>query len=116
MEPLAGKTHIPCPYCATTITIPDNLRTIDSPLIPPPSRKTTPYFIPPPPREGDDITDVLNQVKPLANGAMKAYGFWFMLRTLWRRFVPACAVIMVILCFLVCGASILIIFLSQRGG
>lgn len=98
------------------VTIPDDLRTKDSPLIPPPSRKTTPYFVPPPPREGDDITDVLNQVKPFAKGAMKAYGFWYMLRTLWRRVVPACAFIMVILCFLVCGASILIIFLTQRGG
>jgi hypothetical protein len=115
VEPLAGKTHIPCPYCATTVTIPDNLRTKDSPVIPPPSRKTTPYFIPPPSREGDDITDVLNQVKPLAAGALSAYGLWAMLRMLWRRVVPACAVILMILCLLVCGVSVILIFVSQRG-
>lgn len=114
MEPLAGKTRISCPYCDTTVTIPDELKT-RSTNAPPPSNNKTPYFIPPPPREGDDITDVLNQVKPLASGAMKAYGIWAMIRMLWRRVVPACVVLVMILCILVCAASILIIFLAQRG-
>lgn len=114
MEPLAGKTNIPCPYCDTTVTIPEGMRTRTI-EVPPPAKTKSPAFIPPPPREGDDITDVLSQVEPLAKGAMKAYGFWFMLRTLWRRILPACAVILMLLCLLACGASILIIYLSQRG-
>jgi len=114
VEPLAGKTRNPCPYCDTTVTIPEELRTRTT-EVPPPAKTKFPTFTPPPPREGDDITDVLNQVKPLASGAMKAYGIWAMIRMLWRRVVPACAVILMLLCLLICAASILIIFLSQRG-
>jgi hypothetical protein len=96
------------------VNIPEHLQIKETPSGVP-GKTTTPYFTPPPPRDGDDITDVLNQVKPLAAGAMRAYGFWAVLRMLWRRVVPACAVILMILCLLVCGASVLLIFLSQRG-
>jgi hypothetical protein len=115
VEPVPGKIQIPCPYCATTVTIPDQLRIKAVTHSVSPGKTTTPYFVPPPPREGDDITDVLNQVKPLAAGAVTAYGIWAMLRTLWRRVVPACAVILMILCLIVCVLSVLIIFVSQRG-
>jgi DNA-directed RNA polymerase subunit RPC12/RpoP len=114
VEPLSGKIRLACPYCGSSVNIPENLQIKEKPAEVP-EKSTTPYFMPPPPREGDDITDVLNQVKPLAAGAMKAYGIWAMLRMLWRRVVPACAVILMILCLLVCGASVLLIFLSQRG-
>jgi hypothetical protein len=96
------------------VNIPENLQ-IKEKSAEFPKKTTTPYFIPPPPREGDDITDVLRQVEPLAKGAMGAYGIWTVLRMLWRRVVPACAVILMIICLLVCGASVLLIFLSQRG-
>jgi hypothetical protein len=96
------------------VNIPDNLQIKETPSKVP-GKATTPYFTPPPPHEGDDLTDVLRQVKPLAAGALSAYGLWAMLRMLWRRVVPACAVIVMILCLLVCAASVLLIFLSQRG-
>lgn len=113
LEPLPGKIRLPCPYCGSLVNIPDNLQIKETPSNVP-GKKIAPDFTPPPPREGDDITDVLNQVKPLAAGAMKAYGFWAMLRLLWRRAVPACAVILMILCLLACGLSVLLIFLIQR--
>jgi hypothetical protein len=96
------------------VTIPEQLQIKETPSKVS-DKTTTSYYTPPPPREGDDITDVLQQVKPLAAGAMRAYGFWTMLRLLCRRVVPACAVIVMILCLLVCGVSIFLIFLSQRG-
>jgi hypothetical protein len=96
------------------VNIPDNLQ-IKETSSKFPGKTDTPYFTPPPPHEADDITDVLRQVKPLASGAMRAYGFWAILRMLWRRVVPACVVIWMILCLLVCGVSVLLIFLSQRG-
>jgi hypothetical protein len=96
------------------VNISENLQTKNKP-VEVPQKTATPFFTPPPPREGDDITDVLNQVKPLATGAMRAYGFWTILRMLWKRVVPVCAVVVMILCLLVCGASIFLIFLSQRG-
>jgi hypothetical protein len=114
VEPLPGKTRLPCPYCGSSVNIPDNLQIKETPSKVS-GKTTTPYFTPPPPREGDDLTDVLRQVKPLAAGALSAYGLWAMLRMLWRRVVPACAVIVMILCLLVCVASVLLIFLSQRG-
>jgi hypothetical protein len=116
IEPLPGKTRLPCPYCGSATTIPDNLRIEDKPVEPPHSNTVSPYFIPPPPPASDDITDVLRQVEPFATNAVKAYGFWFILRNLWRRVFPVCAIVLMILCILVCAASVLIIFLSQRGG
>lgn len=96
------------------MNIPDNLQIKETPFRSP-GKATTPYFTPPAPREGDDLTEVLRQVKPLASDAMRAYGFWVMLRMLWRRAVPACAVLVMVLCLLVCAASVLLIFLGQRG-
>ena len=116
MEPPAGKSIIPCPYCETAVSIPENLRTKDLPATSPSNKIINPYFIPPLPREGDDISDVLSQVQPLASGALKVYGIWAMLRMLWRRILPVCAVIAMVFCLLICAASILVIFLSQRGG
>jgi hypothetical protein len=96
------------------VNIPEHLQTKNK-SVEVPQKTATPFFTPPPPREGDDITDVLNQVKPLAAGAMRAYGLWAMLRMLWRRVAPVCAVFVMVLCLLVCGASLFLIFLSQRG-
>jgi predicted RNA-binding Zn-ribbon protein involved in translation (DUF1610 family) len=116
VEPSPGKTNLPCPYCGSTVTIPEDLRLENKSLKASSSSSFQPAYTPPPPPTGDDITDVLRQVEPLATNAVKAYGFWILLRNLWRRVLPACAIILMILCLLACGTSVLLIFLYQRGG
>jgi hypothetical protein len=116
VEPLPGKTNLPCPYCGSTVAFPVNLIL---PIDPNGKRQDVLSRMnntPPPSSNSDDITDVLRQVEPLATNAVKAYGFWVLLRSFWRRVLPACAIVFMILCFLLCILSIFLIFLSQRGG
>jgi hypothetical protein len=116
VEPLPGKTRLPCPYCGSVATIPENLRLAARPVETLRSAPAQPPFIPPPPPSSDDITDVLRQVQPLATSAVKAYGFWALFRSLFRRVVPACAIVLIILCVMACGAGAIFLFLAQRGG
>jgi predicted RNA-binding Zn-ribbon protein involved in translation (DUF1610 family) len=116
VEPLPGKTHLPCPYCGSLVVIPENLRIAAQPADTPRSTATKYPFIAPPPPANDDITDVLRQVQPLATGAVKAYGLWMWLRILLRRVVPACAIVLIFLCLITCGIGAIILFLGQRGG
>jgi hypothetical protein len=116
VKPSPGKINLPCPYCGSTVTIPEDLRLENRPLKTSSSTQFKPTYAPPPPPTGDDITDVLSQVEPLASNAVKAYGFWLLLRNLWRRVLPACAILLMLLCLLACATSVLLIFLYQRGG
>jgi len=116
VEPIPGKTNLPCPYCGSAVTIPVNLRLAIQPNKTTHGTSSSLTYTPPPTPNSDDITDVLRQVEPLAANAVKAYGFWVLLRTIWRRVLPACAIVFMILCLLLCGVSIFFIFVSQRGG
>jgi hypothetical protein len=116
VEPLPGKTILPCPYCGSAVTIPVNLRLVSKPDETAHGTSSRLIYTSSRPTSSDDISDVLRQVEPLATNAVKAYGFWVLLRSLWRRVFPACAIVLMILCFLVCGLSIFVIFMSQRGG
>jgi hypothetical protein len=116
VEPLPGKVRLPCPYCGSVATIPENLRLAARSVETPGGSSGRPHFVPPPSQSGDDISDVLRQVQPLATGAVKVYGFWMWLRVLFRRIVPVCAIVLIILCLMMCGAGALILFLGRRGG
>lgn len=116
VDPLPGKTHLPCPFCGSAVTIPEELRLAGSSIETPGRTSTKPYFVPPPPRTSDDITDVLRQVEPFATNAVKGYGLWVLIRSFFRRILPACAIVLLIFCILACVAAALFLFLARRGG
>jgi hypothetical protein len=116
LEPLPGKINLPCPYCGSAVSVPVNLRLAIIPTEKSQDTSSRLTYTPLSPPPTDDITDVLRQVEPLATNAVKAYGFWMLLRTFWRRVLPACAIVLMILCLLICGVSIFLIFLRQRTG
>ena len=100
-EPETGKTHMPCAYCGTTLTIPEELRTkIDI------SAHEKNFQQP-------EITpdQLLRKAQPVVRGAFNLYALWT-----WARWIlPACLtifIITIILC-LALGSVPIVLKLTQ---
>jgi predicted RNA-binding Zn-ribbon protein involved in translation (DUF1610 family) len=104
-EPEAGKTHMPCTYCGTTLTIPESLRTKTVPLQKVPAREIK--F----PQPEIDPSDLLRKAQPIAYRAFNLYALWTWVRWL----LPACLtafILLIVLC-LALGALPVILRLIQ---
>lgn len=77
-EPEAGKTHMPCTYCGTTLTIPETLRTKTVPFQKASAQEAKQPEI--------DPSDLLRKAQPIAYRAFNLYALW----TWIRWFLPAC--------------------------
>ena len=109
----AGEAHLPCPYCGTLVNIPDALQIKTSPVGTQASSSAILTYVPPPPN--NEISDVIREVAPLAAGAVAAVGFGMAARRFARRILPACLVILLLLCFLACGTVLLFSTMINRG-
>ena len=114
VQPEAGEAHMPCPYCGTLVNIPDALQIKTASLGTEASSSTNPTYVPPPPN--NEISDVIREVAPLAAGAVAAVGFGVAARRFARRVLPACLVVLLLLCFFACGAVLLFSTMINRGG
>ena len=125
VEPLPNRTHMPCPYCSTALTIPVSLRWKQAVTPePPPAKK--PVFDPftaaknaraDQPSTGSQfnteaVTNTLRQVQPLANKAFNAYALWVIL----KGFIPGCLIILAVLFSLACGVGAVAMYLLRQGG
>ena len=104
VEPVAGKTYMPCPYCGTNLAIPKELQRDAVPI-------NSTYKIPEPKLAPEmEAADFLRKAQPVAIKAYNLYALW----TWVRRFLPGCLIVLAIAICL-CTGSILLVVL-QRGG
>jgi hypothetical protein len=83
--PEAGKTHMPCTYCGTTLTIPEQMRAKPIPIQK--KLKETNFQQP-----EIDPSDLLRKAQPVAVHAFNLYALWT-----WARWLlPACLTIFVL--------------------
>jgi hypothetical protein len=107
-DPEPGKTHMPCAYCGTTLTIPESLRTKTVPLQNNTAKETEFY------QPGIDPSDFLRKAQPIALRAFNLYAVW----TWVRQLLPTCLtisiafVVFIVLC-LVLGALPIILKLIR---
>jgi predicted RNA-binding Zn-ribbon protein involved in translation (DUF1610 family) len=111
IEPTAGASALPCPYCLTQVTIPEASRLSAAPP-PPAERVERPKYVRPeiPPmverKPEEEISAMLRQAQPYAQKAVGAWAGWVLI----QRFLPGCITLIVLTCFLGCG---LIVFLAS---
>jgi len=86
-EPEAGKTHMPCAYCGTTLTIPESFRTktVTRQKAPAKEAKFQQLEI--------DPSDLLRKAQPIAHRAFNLYALWTWVRWL----LPACLTVFIVL-------------------
>ncbi len=127
VTPEAGQEVMACPYCDTTLTIPNGLRRKKTIRV----REGPAVLKPKDPfsaaasvrldensterskRESELLTGALRSAQPIARGAARLYNFW----VLAKYFLPGILIFLAITCSLACIASIVLgLFLGQKLG
>ena len=86
-SPEAGKIHLVCNYCGTTITIPEKLRTKAAPKMEQTASKAKSVI-----RPENEAAKLLRKAQPVAIGAWNIYALWT-----WVRWIlPTCLVIFLV--------------------
>jgi DNA-directed RNA polymerase subunit RPC12/RpoP len=90
-SPEANKIYMPCTYCGTNLTIPENLRTKTLPKVEKKISKAKPVSIP-----ENEASKLLRKAQPAAIQAWNLYALWSQIRWL----IPACFTIFIVGFFL----------------
>jgi len=102
VEPVAGKIHIPCPYCGTNLAIPKELQQNAVPL------GSTLKIPEPKPSPEMETAEFLRKAQPVAIKAFNLFAIW----TWIRRFLPGCLIVLA-LSICLCAGSILFLVLQS---